>query len=56
MEEKTFCSALLLLTGYVITSLWASPFSHCKIRVLDEVDLPHSPAKVSSSFRYISFR
>ena len=48
--RKNLAPALLLLTGFVILSLWASPFPICKIRVLDEVDLPpyhpqqrHSP-------------
>lgn len=43
--RKNLAPALLLLTGYVITSLWASPFPICKIRVLDEVDLPPTPRK-----------
>ena len=44
--RKNLASTLLLLTGYVITSLWASPFPICKIRVLDEMDLPLTPRKV----------
>ena len=52
--RKNLAPTLLLLTGYVITSLWASPLPICKMRVLDEMDLPTPPpAKFSSSFRYI---
>lgn len=38
--RKNLGPALLPLTGFVILSLWASPFPICKIRVLGEVDLP----------------
>lgn len=50
--RKNLAPALLLLTGFVILSLWASPFPICKIRVLDEVDLPPtSPAPRKGLFR-----